>query len=80
LPVVLEAGPLFDRHVVNLIESDGDADGVVEQQFADEETCREHDRQVLEDKPAVRADIHKFVGGAEQFVGRVEYRWEPRGR
>jgi hypothetical protein len=82
VPLVMGAGPLFDRYVVNIVEHPGEdvdgPDGVVEQQFPDEATCREHDRQVLEDKPAVLADVRTFVGGAEQFVGRVAARWPAR--
>ncbi|WP_433502992.1 hypothetical protein ACQP04_24990 [Pseudonocardia halophobica] len=76
VPTVMVAGPLFDRYVVNIVEGGDSIDGVVEQQFPDEATCREHDRLAMQEKPQVRADMQKFIGGAEQFVGRVAYRWK----
>jgi hypothetical protein len=75
-PLVLASGPLFERYVVNLTEDEHAGwDGFVEQQFADEAARIEHDRQVLEDKPAVLADVRRFVGSARQFTVRVVAEW-----
>jgi hypothetical protein len=63
--------------VVNLVVDAGaEWDGVVEQQFANRAVLDEHDRQVFEDKPAIADDVRRFIGGAQQFVGRVVHRWE----
>lgn len=72
-PLVVEKGPLFDRYVVSMLDDD-QWDAVAEQRFADFDTWAEHDRQLFEDKPEVRADLPNFLGGVVQLaaVGRVE--------
>jgi hypothetical protein len=75
-PLVLASGPLFDRYVVNLtIDDVAGWDGFVEQQFADRASMEEHDRQVFSDKPAIAADVRTFIGGAQQFAGRIAFQW-----
>jgi hypothetical protein len=83
-PLVLRSRPLFDRYVVSVIEeSDSDVadaagggqwDAIAEQRFADHAQWAEHDRQLFEEKPAVRADLGRFLGGIVQFSGsrRIE--------
>ncbi|MCW2839056.1 MAG: EthD domain [Aeromicrobium sp.] len=72
-PLVVAQGPLFDRYVVSMID-DEQWDAVAEQRFADFDTWAEHDRQIFEDKPAVRADLPNFLGGVVQLaaVDRLE--------
>jgi hypothetical protein len=72
-PLVVAQGPLFDRYVVSMID-DEQWDAVAEQRFADFDTWAEHDRQIFEDKPAVRADLPNFLGGVVQLaaVHRLE--------
>lgn len=71
-PLVLGAGPLFDRYVINLPEAGEPWDGILEQRFDSDEALREHDRQVAQDKPEVLADVTSFIGAAVQLRARDE--------
>jgi hypothetical protein len=72
VPLVMDQGPLFQQYSVSLVDSprDGGWDAVVWQTFADLATWAEHDRQVMEEKPAVREDLARFVGELVSFEGR----------
>jgi hypothetical protein len=68
-PLVLAHDPLFVRYVANVVTApDSAVDGIVEQYFPDAATWAEHDRRILEERPAVSADIQTFLGGMEQLV------------
>ena len=69
--LVLAHGPLFAQYVINLmLDTSRGWDAVVEQWFDSAEVWAEHDRQVLQDKPAVAADVRRLIGSTRQFVGR----------
>jgi hypothetical protein len=72
VPLVMATRPLFEGYWVHvaLDESCG-WDAVVWQQFADLEVWAEHDRQVVESKPEVRADLGRFVGALVSFEARL---------
>jgi hypothetical protein len=73
VPMVMGLGPLFDHYVVNLVD-DGPWDSVTEQRFTDTKSWTEHDRQIREEKPAVMADLGRFLGHVTEFRGdnRIE--------
>lgn len=71
VPLVMEHGPLFDAYSVNIVDdSECEWDAVVWQTFDSFSTWAEHDRQVMENKPEVRADLARFVGELVSFEGR----------
>jgi hypothetical protein len=69
--LVLESGPLFHRYASNILIGDAGWDGIVEQWFDSPAECAEHDRLVAEEKPAVRADIGRFISQAQSYIART---------
>ena len=69
-PLVLAHDPLFERYVVNVVAGTSPVDGIVEQHFADRATWAEHDRRILEERPAIAADIPAFLGSMHQLEAR----------
>lgn len=68
-PLVLSQGPGFSRYSVGPVADDGEPfDGIAEQRFDSQAQWTEHDRQVFESKPEVRADIPRFIGGGQQLA------------
>lgn len=70
VPLVIAAGPLFRRYVVRLLD-DSEWDAIVQQEFVDIATWNEHDRQLFEEKPQVREDLGRFLGGIVQYSARI---------
>jgi len=62
VPLVLRLGPLFVDYQVSFTDDGGPWDSVTLQRFIDGDTWAEHDRQILEEKPAVVADLGEFLG------------------
>ena len=70
-PLVVEQTPLFDRYVVHIADSGQSGwDAINEQRFENVDRWAEHDALILETRPAVRADLRRFVAGMIQFAGR----------
>lgn len=81
VPLVMQAGPLFRRYVVRLVD-DPQWDAIVQQEFVDRDTWNEHDRLIFEQKPAIREDLGNFLGGIVQYsaqvVGRLPQGGDPQ--
>lgn len=69
--LVLESGPLFHRYATNILVGDEAWDGIIEQWFDSDAQCAEHDRRVAEEKPVVRADVGRFLGKVQTYIGRT---------
>ena len=70
-PLVVQQNPLFDRYVVHIANSGPSGwDAINEQRFDSAQRWAEHDALILATRPAVRADLRRFVGGMIQFAGR----------
>lgn len=72
VPLVMDHGPLFHHYSVCLVShADEPWDAIVWQTFDSLETWAEHDRLVMEEKPAVREDLATFVGELVSFEARL---------
>jgi hypothetical protein len=67
-PLVLAHDPLFVRYVANVPVGNANVDGIVEQHFPDAATWAEHDRRIVEERPAVLADVRRMLEDMEQFA------------
>lgn len=70
-PLVVDQGPLFGAYVISegRHSTDPSWDGCVEQVFGRRALWDEHDQLILTEKPLVRADLARFLGGVRQFEG-----------
>jgi hypothetical protein len=71
-PLVISMGPGFVRYITNkIVAPDVPWDGTVEQWFPSVAAMAEHDRQVFNEKEAIRLDLPKFMSKIQQFTGTI---------